>query len=282
MSRTQGPRVTVVIPTFNMEKHISETLRSVLSQSFKSFEVLVVDDCSTDDTARIVKELAATDSRIRYIKLDKNSNRPAVPRNVGIGQAQGEYIAFLDHDDLWRQRKLERQVAILDLHPEIHLVHSYLWRFTDFSHIRGFLHLPNPLRRKADYEVLRKQNVIQCSSVVARTSTIRELGGFDERPELRAVEDYHLWLRLAKCHKIAYLSEVQGFYRWSRLGVSWEEDWFTRLSFLDEVESTELLLSQLSLGRRAMRKTVEIPPGIYFHLLEAGVRRLTERLPRIW
>ena len=94
------PKVSIVIPTYNMQEHLGETIDSILSQTLDSYEVIIVDDCSTDGTAQVALKYCEIDSRIRYVKLDANSNLPAVPRNRGIELSQGEYIAFLDHDDL--------------------------------------------------------------------------------------------------------------------------------------------------------------------------------------
>ena len=282
MTLSEAPRVSVVIPAFNMEQHIDATLDSLKSQTFQSFEVLVVDDCSTDNTASIVQARAEVDPRIRYIRLESNSNRPAVPRNRGIAEARGEYVAFLDHDDLWSKRKLERHVTVLDSRPDLALVHSYLWEFTERSGFRGLLYLPNPLRRRATYETLREHNVVQCSSAVARLAVIRELGGFDERPELRTVEDYHLWFRLARKYKIGYLSEVHGQYRWSRTGTSGQENWVKRHTYLDELESTVVLASQPSLMWQVSRKIAGYPLALYFHLMEGKIRQAVGKSPRVW
>ena len=282
MTSIETPRVSVVIPAFNMERHIGATLDSLQSQTFRSFEALVVDDCSTDNTALIVRARAAVDPRVRYIRLESNSNRPAVPRNRGIAEARGEFVAFLDHDDLWSKRKLERQVSVLDSRPDLALVHSCLWEFTPRSWLRGLVYLPNPYRRRADYETLRQHNVVQCSSAVARVEILRDLGGFDERLELRTVEDYHLWLRVARNHKIAYISEIHGAYRWSRAGASGQEDWLGRHAYLDEQESALVLKSRPSLIRQVSRKTAGFPLALYFHLLEANIRRALRKPPRVW
>ena len=282
MAEASTPRVTVIIPAFNMERHLSRTLDSLQAQTLTSFEVIVVDDCSTDDTSKIVRARLAADSRIRYIRLESNSNRPAVPRNRGLAEASGEYVAFLDHDDLWSRSKLERQVMILDARPDLALVHSYLWDFTEDSRLLGLLYLPNPYRRRATYETLRQRNVVQCSSVMARTSVLKELGGFDERPELRAVEDYHLWLRIAREHKIAYISEIHGFYRCSASGTSSQENMIARLRYLDEHEGTQLIANQTSFLRRVGRKLGGYPLALYVHLLEGKWRQGRKRMPRLF
>ena len=276
------PRVSIVIPTFNMQDHLGETLASIRAQTFGSYEVIVVDDCSTDGTADVAQQFATEDSRFRYVRLDRNSNRPAVPRNRGIEEARGEYVAFLDHDDTWLPWKLERQVAILDARPDVALVHSYLWDFTPRSRLRGLVYLPNPYRRRATHEVLLEHNVVQCSSAVVRAEVLRSVKGFDERIELRTVEDYHLWTRIAERHRILYLSEVQGHYRWSRLSASGQENWLEKHSFLDATEGFRVLASRPNRAWQVTRKVAGFPLAVYFHMVEAPLRRRLGSLPRTW
>ena len=111
------PSVSVVVGVYNKERYVGECLRSVLAQTYGDFELIVVDDCSTD---RSVAEIQAIrDARVRFIPLSVNSRRPAVPRNRGVELAQGKYIAFLDADDRWLPGKLEKQVAFMEAHPEV-------------------------------------------------------------------------------------------------------------------------------------------------------------------
>jgi len=276
------PRVTVVIPTYNMEQHIGATLDSLQRQTYAPFEAIVVDDCSTDGTADIVKARAELDPRIRYVKLDANSNRPAVPRNRGLALARTEYVAFLDHDDLWTEAKLERQVRVLDKYPDVGLVHSYLWEFTGRSRLRGLVYLPDPFRRRASSETFNERNVVQCSSAMVRTSILVRAGGFDERAELRTVEDYELWRRLSRRHRVVYVSEVHGFYRHSSTGASGQDNWVARHTYLDEVMGTRVLENRPSEARRIFRRILGFPAAVYFHLLEGSIRIRMGWEPRIW
>jgi len=278
----ETPRVSIIIPTYNMEDHIGRTLDSVQDQSFRSFEVIVVDDASTDGTAEIVKDKAAQDNRFRYVRLENNSNRPAVPRNLALAVARGDYVAFLDHDDLWMRNKLERQVMVLDARPDVALVHSHLWEFAANSRKWGLLYMPNPYRRRVTYKLLLQGNRVQCSSVLARTNVLREFGGFDERPELRAVEDFHLWLRIAHRNRIAYISETHGFYRMSPSSTSSLENMATRLRYLDSNEGTQILSNSPSLLRRALRKMGGYPLAFYCHIIEARWRQGKGLMPRIF
>src|SRR5436305_794933 len=110
---TPQPLVTVVIPAFNAERHIEQAMRSVLAQTHAHLELLVVDDCSTDDTCSRVQAVTREDPRAALHMLERNSGGPARPRNVGVSRAHGKFIAFIDADDVWHPRKLEIQLAVL-------------------------------------------------------------------------------------------------------------------------------------------------------------------------
>lgn len=121
-----NPTVSVIIPTYNRAHLISRSIRSVLAQSYQDFELIVVDDDSTDNTEEIVTSFH--NNMIRYIRLDKNSGTPAVPTNVGIGAARGQYIAVQDSDDEWLPTKLEKQMAVFkSLPPELGVVYTDMW-----------------------------------------------------------------------------------------------------------------------------------------------------------
>ena len=102
--------VTIVTPCYNSQQTILQTIESVIKQTYPNWEMLIVDDCSTDGTADIVKRYENIDSRIKYFKTELNSGSPSLPRNIGIDNAQGKYIAFLDADDIWLPNKLEFHV----------------------------------------------------------------------------------------------------------------------------------------------------------------------------
>ena len=115
--------VSIIMPVYNAERFIDEAIDSVISQTYFDWELLIVDDCSTDKSSTIVKNYLRNDSRIRYLKTDKCSGSPAFPRNLGINEAKGRYIAFLDSDDIWLPNKLEDQLKVL-VQPEIAIVFS--------------------------------------------------------------------------------------------------------------------------------------------------------------
>lgn len=105
--------VSIVTPCYNAERYIADTIASVQAQTYTKWEMMVVDDCSTDNSAEVIKRLAREDSRIKYFKTDKPSGSPTKPRNIALDKARGEYIAFLDADDLWLPQKLEEQLAFM-------------------------------------------------------------------------------------------------------------------------------------------------------------------------
>jgi glycosyltransferase involved in cell wall biosynthesis len=276
------PIVSIIIPLFNMEKYLTDTLESILNQTFKSFEVIIVDDCSTDASPDIAKKFVDRDNRFKYFKLTTNSNRPSIPRNIGISRAVGRYIAFLDHDDLWFSKKLERQIQVLENRPDLAMVHSHLWDFTERSKIRGFVLLSNPYRRIASYGLLRKHNVVQCSSVLVRSDVIKKLNGFDERIELRAIEDYQLWLRLSEHFKVAYISEIHGLYRNSLNSTSTQLALSLKHEYLDTHMGTIIKDSTPPLVYRMFRKLVTFPLAIYFHLIDGIFRYISNSYPRLF
>jgi len=282
MNQAPCPLISVIIPTYNMEEYIAETLISVQNQTFGSWEAIVVDDCSTDSTPEIVNQFAKQDSRIRYFRLPINSNLPAVPRNYGVSHARGKYLALLDHDDLWSPRKLERQAQILEADQAIAMVHSHLWVVRDGHMSWGLLYLPAPRESIATKSKLEERNMIQCSSVMIRMDVFQNLGGFDESLKLRAVEDYQLWFRVSKNHRIVFLSEVHGIYRHHKSGTSANEDMKHRLLMVDQEVGTRSVASQHSRTRKAINKVFNLPNAFFHLVIEGRLRQHFNIPPRFW
>jgi len=195
------PKVSVVIPTFNRSTYVCQAIDSVLAQSLQDLEIIVVDDGSTDDT---VDRLAAYENRVRTIQ-QRNAG-PAMARNRGVISAAGEYVAFLDSDDLFYPDKLEKQVNFMEEHPELG------FSCTDYSQgpalqdqRRGVMELrgiePGDL-----FSHLCRRNVVCTVTVLARREELGSAGLFD--PTLRASEDFDLWMRLAYFRRGAYLPDI--------------------------------------------------------------------------
>ncbi|MEP3560936.1 MAG: glycosyltransferase [Marinobacter sp.] len=201
----ENPLVTVVIPAYNAEQYIEETLRSVLSQSYQNLEIVVVDDGSTDSTAAIVKSFG---QQVRYL-YQRNSGSCAAPRNHGLKKANGEFITFFDADDVMLPDKVASQVRTLVTNPDAEACVSNYRNFggsktweDHFSTCHRLNQMISdakqlPLLLAADQcrSVLIDENFNIASSPLFRTDHLRQLKGFDEA--LRACEDFHLLYRTA-------------------------------------------------------------------------------------
>jgi len=203
------PKVSVIIGAYNCGEFIKKTVYSVIKQTFEDWELIVVDDCSKDDTCKKVESIK--DKRIRIIKLDDNSGRPAVPRNKGIEASRGEFVTFLDHDDIWPSNKLELQLSAFYKHPEVGLVYGKVICFDDKTHTNHFF----PKRGYSGniFKKLLKGNFIGCSTVMVNRNVFEKVGLFNENMELIAVEDYELWLRIAYYYKAIFINKPLLMYR---------------------------------------------------------------------
>ena len=201
------PLVSIIIPAYNAAHFLAETINSVLSQTYQNFELLIVDDGSTDDTAAVVKGFG--DERIRY--WHKKNSGVSDTRNFGISKAKGAYIAFLDADDLFLPQNLEKKILFLENNQEIDLVHSAEVRFD--SSIGSEI----ALMEGSGGEVLEKLlsmsgNVIHSpSSVLVRKKLLEKTGGFD--PRLSTSADWDMWVRFAKETSFGYIPEPLVKYR---------------------------------------------------------------------
>ena len=190
------PLVTIVMPAYNSANYIGATIKSVLNQSFIDYELLVVNDCSKDNTEVVVKKFIDNDDRIRLINLANNRGAPAGPRNIGIKEARGRWIAFLDSDDIWHPYKLERQVELLNATGAL-FCSTQMIEFTDATS------LVLQDASSSDYEWISfTQQLIKfrtpTSSVVAdRMLMLDNL--FNEDMSYKAREDLDCWLH---CHEV--------------------------------------------------------------------------------
>ena len=212
------PKVTVVVPAYNVSKYIQEALASLEKQTFTDFEVLIVDDGSTDNTADVVQKFCQRDSRFKL--LQKPNGGLSSARNYGIHHAQGEYIALLDGDDVYHKDKLATHVARLYSRDDVGLVYSASRTIRDdgkptFIALNGKPIHPNPL-----LALLCKNFIGHGSNAVFRRCLIEEVGGFNE--SLRSWEDVDLWLRIAATQKWHFYREkrILCYYRVRPSGLS--------------------------------------------------------------
>lgn len=195
MGRT--PQVSVVIPSYNSAPFLRQTLESVRRQTFTDWEIVVVDDCSTDASPALVEDMARRDVRVRLLRLARNAGRPAVPRNAGVQAARGAYVAFLDADDLWHPQKLELQMQAMREHG-VRFVSTDIHRFRNEAEVAG--PLASRLGRETaataiDHRRLLRKNSIPTSSVLVERALLLHRP-FIEDPRYKAIEDYHCWLNI--------------------------------------------------------------------------------------
>jgi len=181
-------KVSVITPAFNAEAYISEAIESVLSQTYSDWELLIVDDCSTDSTAYVVKKYLLNDKRIRYFPQSENRGA-AVARNLAIEAATGRYIAFLDSDDLWCEDKLESQINFMN---ELNCPFT----FTAYTKIEeeGSKIIDIGVPGKVEYSDMLKTCYIGCLTAIYDT----EYYGKVKMPLIKKRQDYGLWLELLK------------------------------------------------------------------------------------
>lgn len=193
--------VSVIIATWNRSASLQRAVRSALAQTHPPLEVLVCDDGSTDDTEEVVRSLG--DSRVIWLPGER-AGRPAIPRNRGIRSSRGEWLAFLDDDDAWLPEKLELQLREAE-DRGCRAVCSDAWRVTPGSQ-PGAEPLLGGHCRAIRFDDMLTVNHVICSSMMVRRDVAAAAAGFPEAEELRALEDYALWLKVADLTEIAYLA----------------------------------------------------------------------------
>ena len=248
------PQVTVILPTWNREKWLKTSIDSVLSQTFQDFELIVVDDASTDSTGRILESYSG---KIRSILFPENLGVSAA-RNTAIVQSDSKWIAFLDSDDYWHAEKLEKQIKQTILRPD-HQIH-----FTDEIWIRNGIRVnPKNKHRKREGRIF-KPSLALClmapSTVMLHRELLERHGMFDD--SLPVCEDYDLWLRLTAYHPVALLNEKlmtrHGGHSDQLSRKLWGIDRF-RVQSLQKILSQEDLRSgDRSAAIRMLRKKCEI------------------------
>ncbi|MBI5563100.1 MAG: glycosyltransferase [Deltaproteobacteria bacterium] len=206
----EPPLVSVVVTTYNRAGMLKETVSSILSQTCQGFELIIVDNMSTDGTEEYVRSIA--DGRLGYLR-NANNGIIAVNRNAGIGRARGKYVAFCDDDDLWLPDKLKLQTSFMEANPAVGLCFGFAEDFGQ-TPSAGQLRFPaDECMNTRGYDDLLSGNRIATLTVMVTKACLDDTGLFDEDPALRTVEDYDLWLRIARRFRIACIPEKLGRYR---------------------------------------------------------------------
>ena len=197
--------VSIITPSYNSAKFISQTIESVLAQTYQNWEMIIVDDCSPDNSNEIIVRYKKKDARIKLIKLAKNSG-PAVARNRAIKEAKGRYIAFLDADDLWKPEKLEKQLAFMNDHDCALSFSAYEIISEEGQNLEKRVRPPT----KLSYRDMLKSNYIGCLTAMYDTRKVGKV----YMPLINKRQDYGLWLKLLKKTDFAYgINEPLAIYR---------------------------------------------------------------------
>jgi glycosyltransferase involved in cell wall biosynthesis len=206
------PRVTAIVPAYNASAYLKAALDSVLRQTYSDWEVVLVDDGSTDNTRAVAEAAApAFGGRLNYIYQTNRGLSAA--RNTAIRAAQGEFLALLDSDDVWRPRRLELGVAMMDKDPGLGLVHGKVARINPAGEFIEYP--PSPPREYLDGKIARliytRRAHVLCPTTLFRKACVDAVGLFDE--QMRATEDRDLWFRIAELYRVGYIDEVIADYR---------------------------------------------------------------------
>jgi teichuronic acid biosynthesis glycosyltransferase TuaG len=197
--------ISIITPNYNSENYIEETLQSIIAQSYKNWELLIVDDCSTDKSLDIIEKYALGDKRIKIFRLKENSGA-AIARNKAIEEANGSFIAFLDSDDLWMPEKLEKQRAFM-------IQNNYNLTYTSYNVINENALAPKKTvfcKQTLNYSQMLYSNKIGCLTAMYN----RESLGKVFMPKIRKRQDYALWLKILKKEEKAYgIQKVLACYR---------------------------------------------------------------------
>ena len=205
MSLYNNKTVSVIIPVYNVAKYITHTIDSILNQSYKDVEIVLVDDCSTDNSAEIIANYTSSHSNVIYWKLEKNQGA-AVARNKALSLAKGRYVAFLDSDDVWCEGKLEKQLALMN-EKDAAISCTAMDTIDECGKSLGSV---RKVRETIDYNFLLHNTMIATSTVLVD----RNITGNFQMPLRRGGQDYATWLMLMRNGTICYgLNDVLSHYR---------------------------------------------------------------------
>lgn len=199
------------MPSFNHRPFVEASVRSVLGQTYPALELVVVDNDSSDGTYEAVARVK--DPRLRLFSYKRKGIIAAV-RNFGLRETRGDYVAFIDSDDVWRPEKLARQVEHMESNPRLAGISTNFMPTGEIVHAADHLAFARGEEyRDFDYGAIALENPILTSAMLARTNAVREAGGFDESPDFRFIEDWELWLRLSWLGPVRVLADRLLEYR---------------------------------------------------------------------
>ena len=209
------PRVSVLMPAYNVEKYIGEAIESILNQTFTDFEFIIINDGSTDNTAKIIREYTQKDKRIRFINHKKNKGLIAV-LNEGLDLCRGEYIARMDSDDISLPERLAKQIKYMDNHPECGVVGAWIKKFGYKVRSNDIFKYP-PIMKPLDFVLRGNQVAHPCTMI--RNSVLKTYN-IKYKSQYKYAEDYAFWGEIVMFTEIHNLQEILLLYRWHTSNVS--------------------------------------------------------------
>ena len=228
------PIVDVIIPAYNISRHLPAALESVMAQTYANWHIIVVDDGSNDGTEAAIRPYQdRLGERLAYYKQPNQG--PSAARNTGIRQSSGELIAFLDGDDLWLPDRLAVSVACLERRPAAGLSYGLITRMTESGKLLDtFRGNGAGSEGKLASQIYMRRVEFPCPTVTVRRSCLQQVGLFDE--SMRATEDRDLWLRIAQRYEIAFIPEVLAYYRIasSSASLNYDKMMSAQLRFLEK------------------------------------------------
>ena len=212
--------VSVIMPSYNTANFIKDSINSVLCQTYKNFELIIIDDCSNDDTEKIIASYH--DNRIKFIKLSKNSGA-AIARNKALKEANGKWIAFLDSDDIWYPNKLEKQIAFM-------VSNNYVFSYTNYIEIDETSN-PNGRFVTGPKHITQKGMFNYCWPGCLTVMYDAERIGLIQIEDIKKNNDYAMWLKICKKADCYLLDEVLAKYRRGRKGSVCSQSYFTMIKW---------------------------------------------------
>ncbi len=249
------PLVSVIIPVFNREEFVEEAVQSILNQTIQDFEILIVDDCSSDNSVAIIENIK--DSRIKLFKNDRHKG-VSISRNIAIENVKGKYIAFMDSDDISHPKRFEKQIGFLESNPHVKACGCWLQCFGQDNHI---------IRHKENYERIKAELLLHNPLSLGATTVVREcFQKYKFNPEKLHVEDYDYWVQAAWDCELANLQEVLYDYRTHKkqvssefLKIQREQDIDIKLELFKKIDSDLIEKFQPEIIRVLFFKNAEKP-----------------------
>ena len=199
--------ISIITPTYNREAFLPAAIESVLAQSYKEFELIIVDDGSTDNSRELINAYADKDPRVKY--LYQENQRQSVARNYALSIAKGDFICFLDSDNYWPHDKLEKSLKAFEQHPEADIVYGDCITIDEQG---NELHRNNMRRYSGNIAaLLLKDNFVSMNTTMTRRKCFNEMGGMSGKR--RVADDYDLWLKFSARYRFQYIPEFLAYYR---------------------------------------------------------------------